>query len=147
MHTSRAVFLAAALALAGCNDNSKLPEQATTGPSPTIPAPNKSLIPTVNIATAESWKGGPQPKAAAGLAVDAFATGLTHPRWLYVLPNGDVLAAETDGPERPGDSAGIKGWVSHIVQQWAGAEHKSPDRIVLLRDANCDGIAETHSVF
>jgi glucose/arabinose dehydrogenase len=149
MRASARLLLAACLAtaLTGCNDQAKLPSQASTGNSPTLPAPNTSFIPTVNIARAEGWPAGAQPKAAQGLAVEAFATQLDHPRWLYTLPNGDVLVAESNGPKRPDDSKGVKGWIYRTVQSWAGAGVKSPDRIVLLRDANHDGIAETHTNF
>jgi glucose/arabinose dehydrogenase len=148
MRTSFILFAASlALVLGGCNEKAELPEQATVGSSPILPAPRKTLIPTVNIAPAEGWPAGAQPKPAAGLVVEPFATQLNHPRWLYVLPNGDVLVAESNGPERPDDSKGIRGFVFRTVQTWAGAGVKSPDRIVLLRDANHDGIAETHAVF
>jgi glucose/arabinose dehydrogenase len=136
-----------ALLLAGCGDNSQLPEQASTGSNPTIPAPQKSYIPTVNIAPAKGWPDGAKPKAAASLAANAFAKGLEHPRWLYVLPNGDVLVAESDGPERPEDAKGIKGWIYGAVQKRAGAGTKSADRITLLRDKDGDGRAETKTVF
>ncbi|HEY6831248.1 MAG TPA: sorbosone dehydrogenase family protein [Pseudolabrys sp.] len=148
MRTPFILFAASlALILGGCNDQSKLPPQASTGPSPTLPQPNTSFFPTVNIAPEEGWSAGAQPKGAQGLAVEAFATQLNHPRWLYVLPNGDVLVAESNGPQRPDDSRGIKAWLARAVQSWAGAGVKSPDRIVLLRDANHDGIAETHTDF
>jgi glucose/arabinose dehydrogenase len=136
-----------ALLLAACGDNSKLPEHASTGPTPTIPAPNKSYIPTVNIAPAKGWPQDGKPKAGANLSVNAFAKGLEHPRWLFVLPNGDVLVAETNGPKRPEDAKGVKGWVSEIVQKWAGAGVPSPDRITLLRDKDGDGVAEIRTVF
>src|ERR1700742_135749 len=115
-----------ALILGGCNDESKLPPQASTGPSPTLPQPTTSFFPTVNIAPEEGWSAGARPKGAQGLAVEAFATQLNHPRWLYVLPNGDVLVAESNGPERPGDKRGIKAWLARAVQSWAGAGGKSP---------------------
>ena len=85
-----------ALPLAACNDpqDTSTAEQ-TFGPSPTLPAPQNSWIPTINIATATGWPAGGKPTAANGMAVNAFAIGLDHPRTLYVLPNGDVLAAET----------------------------------------------------
>ena len=137
-----------ALSLAACGDSSKLPEQASTGPNPTIPAPDTSLIPTVNVAKSDSWPQGTTPKAAAGLTVNAFAGGLTHPRWLYVLPNGDVLAALSNAPSnRPDDKTGIKGWVMGVVMGWAGAGVPSPDKIVLLRDQDGDGVAETKTDF
>jgi glucose/arabinose dehydrogenase len=133
--------------LAACGDAAKLPEAASTGPSPTIPAPDTSLIPTVNIAPAKGWVDGGKPTPASDLAVVAFAGGLDHPRWLYVLPNGDVLVAETNGPERLEDSKGIKGMIYKQVQKRAGAGVPSPNRIMLLRDADGDGVAETKTVF
>ena len=142
-----ALSVASLLLLPGCGDSAKLPEQASTGSNPPIPEPNKSLLPTVNIAVAKGWPGGQTPKAAAGLAVVAFANGLDHPRWLYVLPNGDVLVAETNAPERPEEGKGIKGWVMKAVQKRAGAGVPSANRITLLRDADGDGVAETRTVF
>ena len=138
---------AATLLVAACGDSAKLPEQATTGPNPTIPAPNKTLIPTVNIAPAKGWPQDGKPKAAANLRVNAFAKDLEHPRWLFVLPNGDVLVAESNAPQRPDDVKGFKGWVYRTVQKWAGAGVPSPDRITLLRDKDGDGVAETRTVF
>src|SRR3974377_624092 len=75
-----------------------LPAGADEGPSPVLPAPTRTLIPTVNIAPARAWPAGAQPMAESGFMVTAYASGLVHPRWLYVLPNGDVLVAETDAP-------------------------------------------------
>jgi len=133
--------------LSACGDAAKLPDQAGIGPNPTIPPPNSTLIPTVNIAAAKGWPEGAQPTPASDLAVNAYATGLDHPRWLYVLPNGDVLVAETNGPDRPEDAKGIKGFFFHVAQKWAGAGVPSANRITLLRDADGDGIAETRTVF
>ena len=96
------------LTLAGCGETATLPETAGIGPRPTLPPPHPTLIPTVNIAPAKGWPAGATPVAAAGLAVNAYATGLDHPRWLYVLPNGDVLVAETNAPPRPDDGKGIR---------------------------------------
>ena len=87
------------------------------------------------------------PTAAAGTQVAAFADGLDHPRWLYVLPNGDVLVAETNAPPKPDDAKGIRGWVMEKVMGRAGAGVPSPNRITLLRDADHDGVAETRTVF
>lgn len=117
------------------------------GYNPTLPAPKKSLVPTVNIAPAVGWKDGAKPVAAAGFAVNAFATELEHPRWLYTLPNGDVLVAETNSPPKPDDSNGIKGKIMKLVMKRAGAGVESPNRIILLRDADGDGVAETRSIF
>jgi glucose/arabinose dehydrogenase len=133
--------------LAACGDSSAIPEPSTVGQNPTLPKPDKSIIPTVDIAIAKGWPAGESPTAASGLTVKAFASGLEHPRWLYVLPNGDVLVAETNGPPRPEDGKGVKGWVYKTVQKWAGAGVPSPNRITLLRDADGDGIAEMRSVF
>ena len=130
------------LALAGCADQATLPPAASTGPAPALPAPRPGLIPTVDIAPAKGWPPGAAPLAAAGLAVRAFAQGLDHPRWLYVLPNGDVLVAETNAPPRPDEGKGIKGWIMGKVMQKAGAAVPSADRITLLRDADGDGVAE-----
>ena len=126
-------------------DNSSLPAAKGYGPDPALPAPETSLIPTVNIAPASKWEDGKTPIAAKGFEVASFANGLDHPRWLYVLPNGDVLVAETNKPEKPPE--GIKGWVMGKVQSVAGAGVKSPDRITLLRDADGDGVPETRTIF
>ena len=136
------------LPLAACNEpaNTAVAEQ-TFGPSPTLPAPKKSWIPTVNIATATGWPSGAKPTAANGMAVNAFATGLDHPRTVYVLPNGDVLVAESNAPPKPDDGKGIKGWIMKMVMGRAGAGVPSANRITLLRDADGDGVAETRSAF
>ena len=134
------------VSLAGCGGRATLPPSAGMGPNPTLPPPAQRLIPTVLIAPAKGWPEGATPTAAAGLAVAAFATGLDHPRWLYVLPNGDVLVAESNAPPRPDDGKGIKGAVMKAVMKRAGAGVPSANRITLLRDANGDGLAETRSV-
>jgi len=138
---------AVALTLAGCGESANIPEEATFGPNPTLPPPTKTFIPTVNIATAKGWPEGAKPKAAPGLAVNAFASGLDHPRWLYVLPNGDVLVAETNAPSRPEEGNGIKGFFVGMALKRAGAAVPSANRITLLRDADGDGVAETRTVF
>ena len=117
------------------------------GRSPTLPAPTAALIPTVHIAPAQGWPAGTQPTPMQGLRVTALATGLDHPRWLLVLPNGDVLVAESNAPPKPDDAKGIKGWAMKLVMKWAGAGVPSANRITLLRDADGDGIAETRTTF
>ena len=117
------------------------------GTHPTLPPPNPGLIPTVDIAPATGWPEGATPVPARGLVVNAFATGLDHPRWLHVLPNGDVLVAESNAPARPDSGFGLKRWVMGAVMARAGAGVPSPDRISLLRDADGDGIAETRTLF
>jgi glucose/arabinose dehydrogenase len=129
-----------------CAESARLPPSASIGPHPVLPEPNETLIPTVNIAPAVGWPAQGKPVAAAGLHVNAFATGLDHPRWIYVLPNGDVLVAESNKPAQPNQSGGIKAWVTKRVMKKAGAGVHSADRITLLRDADGDGIAETRSV-
>ncbi|MDB5791632.1 MAG: sorbosone dehydrogenase [Massilia sp.] len=152
-HQSAKVLLpalgaAVLLTLGACGDRSTLPVNAGVGPTPALPAPNKSLIPTVNIAPAKGWPQGGKPAAAPGLRVDALATGLDHPRWLHVLPNGDVLVAESNKPQTPETQRkGIRAWVMGKVMQRAGAGVPSADRITLLRDLDADGVLETRSVF
>jgi glucose/arabinose dehydrogenase len=137
-----------ALPLAGCNDpQDTATAQQSFGPSPTLPAPQKSWIPTVNVATAVGWAPGAKPTAANGMAVSALATGLDHPRALYVLPNGDVLVAESNAPPKPDDGKDFKAWATRLVMGRAGANVPSANRITLLRDADGDGTAETKSVF
>jgi glucose/arabinose dehydrogenase len=138
--------MVAALAVSACGDEPAMPESATVGPKPKLAEPKSRLIPTVNIAPAVGWPEGGKPKAAQGLAVGALAGGLDHPRWLYVLPNGDVLVAETNKPAGSGGRSGIGGWIMGQVMKRAGAGVASADRITLLRDDNGDGVAETRSV-
>jgi len=148
MRKPQLVFvIALAGGLAACGETSSLQVSDGTGPSPKLPEPNKTLIPTVNIAPAIGWPAGAKPTAAAGTQVAAFAEGLDHPRWLYVLPNGDVLVAETNAPPKPDDSKGIRGWVMKKVMGRAGAGVPSPNRITLLRDKDHDGVAETRTTF
>lgn len=135
------------LLLTGCAAQSTSPIADSYGTQPHLPAPKTSIFPTVNIAPAKGWPVDTMPTAAAGLKVQAFAQGLKHPRWLYVLPNGDVLVAETDAPAKPEDSQGIKGKIMKWVMQRAGSSHPSANRIRLLRDSNADGNAELNTVF
>jgi glucose/arabinose dehydrogenase len=139
--------LAFAAVLGGCGEHATLPFEAGTGPAPVLPPPKRTLIPTVKIAKATGWPQGEAPTPAAGLRVDAFASGLDHPRWVYVLPNGDVLVAETNAPARPKDDDSLKAKIMDKAMAYAGAATPSADRITLLRDADGDGVAETRSVF
>lgn len=145
--SSLALIALLATSMAAYGESAKLQVSDGTGPSPKLPAPNKTLVPTVNIAPAVGWPVGVTPKAAPGTQVKAFAEGLEHPRWLYVLPNGDVLVAETNSPAKPDDSKGIRGWVAEKVMSRAGAGVQSPNRITLLRDQDGDGVAETWETF
>src|SRR6478672_2797966 len=144
---TRGSIFASFLLLAACGGSARLPVSAGTGPNPQIPEPRTSLIPTVNVVTAKGWTAEEAPTPASGLRVTAFARGLSHPRWLYVLPNGDVLVAETNAPKRPDDNKGFKGWFFKHYQKKAGGAVPSPNRIMLLRDADGDGVAETRTVF
>jgi glucose/arabinose dehydrogenase len=133
--------------LAACGERATLPVSAGIGPDPVLPPPVETLIPTVDIAPASGWPEEGAPDAAAGLRVATFADDLDHPRWLYVLPNGDVLVAETNAPPRPEGEGGLKGWAMGLIMERAGAAVPSADRITLLRDADGDGVVETRSVF
>lgn len=133
------------LGLLGCSDMAKLPAQADMGPRPTLVQPKRTLLPTVNVATAKGWDRGATPHVAEGLAVKAFAESLNHPRWLYVLPNGDVLVAETNSPPR--NPKGIRARLSKMFMERAGAGVPGANRIILLRDADKDGVAEVRKTF
>lgn len=117
------------------------------GVNPTLPPPNPTLIPTVNIAEASPWPEGTKPTAADGFAVTEFAGDLDHPRWLHVLPNGDVLVAESNKPPKPDQEFSVRGWIMGLIMGQAGAEVPSADRITLVRDADGDGVAEMRSTF
>ncbi|MDO8449119.1 MAG: sorbosone dehydrogenase family protein [Rhodoferax sp.] len=137
---------AVVLVLAACGEMATLPVADGMGPQPTLPPPQRTLIPTVNIAPAKGWAVGAMPQGAPGTRVNAFASGLDHPRWLHVLPNGDVLVAESNAPPKPDDAGGIKAWLTGLVMKRAGAGVPSANRITLLRDTNGDGVADLHSV-
>jgi len=146
--------LAAAMVVA-CGETARLPFEAGVGPSPQLPAPNKTLIPTLKISEAVGWTDTAGPTAPAGFKVTALARQLDHPRWVYTLPNGDVLVAESNKPPKepgaPEAKKGLfdmaKGFVQDKVMKRAGAEVPSANRITLLRDTDGDGVAETRNVF
>lgn len=137
------VLLASILLLTACSET-KPPVTSSIGygKNPALPTPQSSLIPTVNIAPAVGWPNGVKPIPARGLAVNAFASGLDHPRWLHVLPNGDVLVAESNAPAKP-EASGLMAQAQKLIMKQAGAGVPSANRISLLRDVNGDGIAET----
>lgn len=137
----------AALSLAACAGPAKFTVLEGTGPAPRLPPPALALIPTVKIASAQGWSAGAAPLAASGLVVNDFADSLDHPRWLYVLPNGDVLVAESNASPRPDDAQTLKGWVMRRVMKRAGAGVPSPNRITLLRDTDGDGVADLRTIF
>ena len=146
MRISLAVTAALGLVLAGCGDRARLPVDAGYGPDPTLPEPVTSLLPTVNIAKATGWPEGTTPVAADGFQVQAFARDLDHPRWLYVLPNGDVLVAESAAPPKE-DSGGLRGWIAGKIMARAGSGSPSANRITLFRDTDGDGLPDERSLF
>ena len=125
-------------------EKATLPEAKLYGPTPTLVAPKRTLLPTINVAKAVGWSADEAPTAAPGLAVNGFAANLAHPRWITVLPNGDVLVAETNSPPRA--AGGVQGWVMGMLFKRAGAAVTSANRITLLRDKDRDGVAESRSV-
>jgi len=133
--------------LAGCGGGQALSPGSTEGVDPALPPPQRALIPTVDIAPATGWPQGAAPTPARGLVVSRFAGGLEHPRWLHVLPNGDVLVAESNAPAGKSGVDGIKGKVMGVVMKRAGAGVPSAERISVLRDADGDGIAEVRQPF
>jgi glucose/arabinose dehydrogenase len=136
-----------ALALTACGDRARLSVAQGIGPQPELPSPVETLLPTIKVAEAVGWAAGATPVAALGLAVTPFAQGLDHPRWLHVLPNGDVLVAETNAPPRPDDGKGLKAAFMKMYMKKAGAAVPSANRITLLRDADGDGLAELKTPF
>ncbi|HEY1151699.1 MAG TPA: sorbosone dehydrogenase family protein [Pseudoduganella sp.] len=141
----RTAFLALCLLAAGAGAQPQYP--VGYGPNPVLPEPKKRLIPTVNVAPTAPFQGDARPVPASGFTVSAYARALDHPRWLYVLPNGDVLVAETNAPPKPEDAKGIKGAIMKHEQKKAGAVTQSANRITLLRDVGPDGVAKTREVF
>ena len=138
---------AAALLAAACASTSKIPDRQGFGPQPVLPTPDTPLVPTINVVNAVGWGARETPAAADGLLVTAFARDLDHPRWLLVLPNGDVLVAETNAPERPEEGKGLRGWMFKRSQKKAGGAVPSANRITLLRDTDGDGVADVKKPF
>ncbi len=145
----RLIPLFALAALTACSSNTTTTTTQAlpgVGPNPELGAPSKSLLPVVYIAPARGWPEGGKPTTAAGTQVVAFAGGLDHPRWLAVLPNGDVLVAESNAPPKPTEK-GVKVWIQKQVMKRAGAGVPSANRISLLRDADGDGVAELKTAY
>jgi glucose/arabinose dehydrogenase len=142
------LFTVAAVALGALIAATRAPvasPENTTGPNPVLPAPHHGLLPTMKVARAASWGPGEAPRAPPGFVVAAYASHLAHPRWLYTLPNGDVLVAQSSTEE--GKVTGVKSLVQNETQKEAGAIHDSANTIDLLRDANGDGRVDTKTVF
>ncbi|HEX5737032.1 MAG TPA: sorbosone dehydrogenase family protein, partial [Hydrogenophaga sp.] len=132
-----------------CGESAQLKVETGYGADPPLPEPVRTVIPTVKVAPAQPWEEGQRPTAQEGTTVRQFAGNLDHPRWMHVLPNGDVLVAETNAPARPlrDELLGIKGKVMGMVMKRAGAATPSANRLTLLRDADGDGVAELKTVF
>jgi glucose/arabinose dehydrogenase len=143
------VSATAALCLAACAGPGSDDPLVGFGPRPPLPAPHTSLIPGVGVPAVVGWPAGAAPKAPPGFVVTRYGQGLEHPRWLLVLPNGDVLVAESAGPPSVGDktNTGIRGWVQNLLMKKVQSKVQSPNRIILLRDADGDGVAETRTTF
>ncbi len=139
------VIVLAVVAWAWRGDTAGLSVAAVAGTDPTLEEPNAELIPTVRIAEPIGWTAGEVPEAAEGLAVTRFAEGLEHPRVIHTLPNGDVLVTLTRAPASD-DGGGITAWIADLLMSRAGAKGPSPNQIVLLRDGDGDGVAETRAV-
>ena len=146
LRLTRAMLAVSALGLLGaCGQPAKLSVDAVSGRQTLLTQPRTSLLPTVDIAPATGWASGQTPRAIDGMRVQAFATGLAHPRWLAVLPNGDVLVAESDAPTASGPGS-LESWVASIIKRRAGSNTPGADRLRLLRDADGDGVAEQRAV-
>ena len=136
---------------AGCSslsmERATVPVEQGYGAQPALPNPKPTLIPTLNVATAKRWGQGETPTAAPGLVVAEFAGGLDHPRWLHVLPNGDVLVAESNAPPKPTSGFSLRGLVQGAAMKRAGASTQSANRITLLRDTDRNGKADLRTTF
>ena len=118
------------------------------GPDPVLPPIHQYLLPPMHLSKVIGWKPGEKPDVAPGLKVEAFATGLQHPRSLFVLPNGDVLVVESKGPDvqpiqRPKD------FIMGVVEKWVtnGGDPGESNRITLLRDSKGEGKPELRRTF
>lgn len=146
-HTAALALFCAAL-LTGCRDDEADP-RTQIGPHPELPDPQQYMFPPMHLASVVGWKKDETPTVPQGLQIKALATGLAHPRSLYVLPNGDILVVESKAPpaasiKRPKDL--VMGWVESLATA-GGGDSKETNRITLLRDTNGDGILDLQSVF
>ncbi len=146
-YSTSLIAISFGLAAASCAGTADEPVSVGYGASPNLPEPSGSLIPALKVAEATGWIDGSGPTAAEGLEVVAFAEGLDHPRWLYVLPNGDVLVAESNAQPKPDSGGGIRAYFQQQAMEKAGAAVPSADRITLLRDEDGDGVAELQTPF
>src|SRR5476651_1848768 len=150
--TRQSLFCAGALAalcLTACTSPGSPDPMVGFGPNPPLPPPRTSLIPDIGVPDVVMWPAGAAPKAPPGFVVTRYGEGLEHPRWVYVLPNGDVLVAESAAPPSVGDNTnpGIRGQFQKMLMKKVHSIVPSPNKIILLRDADGDGIAETRTIF
>lgn len=136
MRLTALAMIAALAVTAGCAKQAP-DDTGTFGPNPAIGAPTAGALPTLNIAKAVGWPSGAAPTPAAGLMVTRYAEGLAHPRWLYLLPNGDVLVAESSS--KPGPNTGVEAMVANNMMRSGGAFADNANHITLLRDSDGDG--------
>ena len=143
MKRGAALTLTAALALAACGP-SPIDPKRQIGANPYLPDIHQYLLPPMHVVRNVGWNGA-APKVPAGLKIAAMASGLKNPRSLYVLPNGDVLVAESDGPQGPINRP--KEFIMNWIEKQAHSSVKAGNRIILLRDTNGDGTADVKTVF
>src|SRR4051812_48505983 len=138
-----------AVVVTGCVASGSSDPLVGFGPTPPLPAPQSSVIPQVGVPDVVGWPAGGAPKAPPGFTVTRYAEGLQHPRWLLALPNGDLLVAEAAAPPGSGDrtNTGIRGWAQKLLMKMVGSAVPSPNKIILLRDTDGDGVAEARTVF
>ena len=141
--------ICAVLAVASCAPPGSKDPFVGFGPNPPLPKPRSGLIPQVGIPKIVGWAAGAAPRAPEGFTITRYAEGLDHPRWLLVLPNGDVLAAQGSAPPSEGNrmNRGIKGWFKKQLMKKVKSAVPSPNRITLLRDADGDGVAEMRTTY
>ena len=137
-------ILAIAFYFLSRGDTADIPFDEVVGTDPRLDEPDAESFPTVAIAEPVGWAEGEAPDAAEGLAVNRFSEGLEHPRTVQALPNGDILVSLTRAPAK--DEGGITAWIADLLMSRAGAGGESPNQVVLLRDGDGDGVAETRKV-
>lgn len=144
-----ATIAIAVVSLAACTTPGSSDPFVGFGPNPPLPAPQRTLLPSVGVPSVVGWPADAGPQAPAGFTVNRFATGLEHPRWLLALPNGDVLVAESAGEPSKADKMqrGIRGFVQKMLMTKVKSAVPSPNKLILLRDQDGDGAAESRTVF
>ena len=142
--THRLIRIAACAAVAILAGGSGSTPPSSTGPHPQLPAPDTGILPSLHFATHETWPKGRTPQAPKGFTVTRYAS-LVHPRWIYVLPNGDVLVAQSSTIKTPPQS--MEDRIHYFLERHTNVIVDSPNRITLLRDSNHDGIVDRTTTF